>query len=218
MTKNLDTEPLRPLRVEGGFLGAMRAALEGWWREIFILTGLNLLWTVAFFSIVMMPPATAAMFYTARRVLQRDPFVGWGTFAQPIRRHWRAAWGWGLLFFLIAGVAGANLWLYRDALGTLWTLLRWLWATILVVWLTLNLFFWPLWFAEAAEYRTVRTTFRNSVAFLSANPFAALFATIAILLFATVSTLTGVLLGTLFMAWTALFATAILAAYLPRET
>ncbi len=142
-----------------------------------------------------MPPATAALFYVARRVLEGDPFVGWSTFAQPIRQHWRAMWGWGLAFLLILGVSSANLWLYRDMPGTAWTILRWLWATIFVLWFTLNLFFWPLWFASEEEHRTLRNTWRNSLAFLGANPVPALLLSILVLLLGTASVLTGIPLG-----------------------
>ncbi|MGH2542723.1 MAG: DUF624 domain-containing protein, partial [Ardenticatenaceae bacterium] len=216
MSSHSDAEPLEPLRIEGGSVGTVRAALSGWWREIFILTGLNLLWTITLFTVIALPPATAAIFFVARRVLEGDPFVGWETFAQPIRRYWAAAWRWGIVFFLVAGVAATNLWLYQDALGTIWDFLRWVWATILVVWVSLNLFFWPLWFAEEPAQRTLRATWRNCVAFLAANPLPALFVTIIVLLLGTLSFLTGIPLGILFMVWTALLATATLAAYLPR--
>lgn len=208
---------LRPLRIKGGIFGALRAASGGWWREVFVLTGLNLLWTLAAFSIVALPPATAAMFYVARQVLANDNFINWQTFWQPVRRYSWAAWRWGLVFFALAGVAAGNLWFYRNAPGTVWTILRWVWATLLVIWVILNLFFWPFWFAEDEAHRTLRTTWRNTLAFLSANPFPALFVTLIVCLLGTASFLYGVPLGVLFMSWTALLATATLAAYLPRE-
>ncbi|CAN5719165.1 hypothetical protein BH18ACT6_BH18ACT6_13560 [soil metagenome] len=212
-----DAGALRALRIKGGIFGALRASLQAWWREIFVLTGLNLLWTLAAFSIVALPPATAAMFYVARQVLANDHFISWQTFWQPLRRYWWDAWRWGLVFFALAGVAASNLWLYRDAPGTFWTILRWVWATLVVVWVILNLFFWPFWFAEDEAHRRVRTTWRNALAFVSANPFPALVVTLFVILLGTASFLFGVPLGVLFMSWTALFATATLAAYLPRE-
>ena len=208
---------LSPLRIKGGIPGALRAVLRGWWREIFVLTGLNLVWTLAAFSIVALPPATAAMFYVARHVLANDGFINWQSFWHPFRRYWRAAWGWGLVAFGLGGVAAANLWTYRDAPGTSWTILRSVWATFLVVWVVLNLFFWPFWFAEDEEHRTLGTTWRNSLAFLSAHPLPALFVTVIVLVLGFVSFLYGVPLGVLFMTWTALLATATLAAYLPAE-
>ena len=212
-----DAGALEPLRIKGGIPGALRAALGGWWREVFALTGLNLLWTLAAFSIVALPPATAAMFYVARQVLAKDSFINWQTFWQPFRRYWRGAWGWGLVFFALAGVAAGNLLFYRDAPGTVWTILRWVWATLLVLWVILNLFFWPFWFAEDEAHRTLRTTWRNALAFVTANPFPALVAAVFVFLLGTASFLFGVPLGVLSMSWTALLATATLAAYLPRD-
>ena len=212
-----DAGALRPLRINGGLGRALQAALGAWWREIFALTGLNLLWTVAAFSIVALPPATAAMFYVARQVLGNDSFVNWQTFWQPLRRYWRAAWAWGFVFFALSGVAAANLWIYRGAPGAVWTILRWVWATLLVLWVILNLFFWPFWFAEDEAHRKLRTTWRNALAFVTANPFPALFVTLIVVLLGVLSFLFGVPLGVLFMSWTALLATATLAAYLPRE-
>ena len=212
-----DAEALHSLRIKGGIFGAIQAAWRGWWREIFVLTGLNLLWTVAAFSIIALPPATAAMFNVARQVLANDSFINWQTFWQPFRRYWRAAWGWGLVFFALAGVAAANLWIYRDAPGTVWTVLRWLWATVLVLWVIVNLFFWPFWFAEDIAHRKLRTTWRNALSFVTANPLPAVFVGVIVFLLGFASFLFGVPLGVLFMSWTALLLTATLAAYLPRD-
>ncbi len=208
---------LRPLRIEGGMFQVLRTALGGWWREIFILTGLNLLWTMAALSIIAFPPATAAMFHVARQVLANDERITWQTFWRPFRRYWLAAWRWGLVFFGLAGVAASNLWLYQEAPGLGWTMLRWVWATFLFVWVIVNLFFWPLWFAEEESHRTLRTTYRNALAFLSANPLPAFIVALVALVLGTVSFLYGVPLGVLFISLTALLATATLAGYLPPE-
>ncbi len=157
------------------------------------------------------------MFYVARQVLVNDYFTGWQTFWVPLRRYWWVAWRWGLVFFALAGIAAANLWIYRDSLGPVAAMLRWVWATFLIVWVMLNLFFWPLWFVEDEAHRTVLATWRNALAFVSANPFPAFLVTLIVLLLGTASFLFGVPLGVLFMNWTALLATATLAAYLPRD-
>lgn len=207
-------EALYPLRIRGGFLGAVGAALGGWWREIYLFTALNLLWTAALFSLVALPPATAAVFYVARQVLAKD-YVDWRTFVEAIRRYFVPAWRWGLLFLVIGGVLAVNLWVYQDSAGRLLMWLRWTWAALLVFWAALNLFFWPFWFAQEASHRTVRVTLRNCLTFLRVNPLPSLLSTIVLLLLGTLSVLTGVFLGTVFMVWTALLATAVLAAYLP---
>jgi uncharacterized membrane protein YesL len=213
----LDGESLDPLRIRGGIFGAIRAALGGWWREIFLLTGLNLVWVLAFFTIIALPPATVAIFYVSRQVLTGDYLISWQTFWQPFRKHLVVSWMWGLVFFVVAAVAMANIWTYLEAPGALWTILRFLWVTMLLIWLAMNLFFWPFWFAQEPEYRTLRTTWGNTFTFLIANPGAALLSTLLVLLLGAASFLTGVLLGTLFMGWTALLATAMLAAHLPGE-
>ena len=209
--------PQRSLRFDGGYWGAVKAALDGWWREIFMLTGFNLMWTISLFTLFALPPATAALFFVTRRVLEGDPFIHLSTVVEPIRRYWRAAWAWAIVVFAIAGVASANLWMYQDAPGVFWTVMRWFWATVLVVWGALNLFFWPLWFAQDEAHRTLRGTWRNCVAFLAANPLPVLLTTLLVLVLGAASVLTGVLLGVIFMVWVALLANAVLAAYLPRE-
>jgi uncharacterized membrane protein YesL len=213
----LEGDTLDPLRIRGGIFGAIRAALGGWWREIFLLTGLNLVWVLAFFTVIALPPATVAIFFVARQVLTGDYLIGWQTFWQPFRRYFIASWTWALIFFVIAGVAMANIWSYLDAPGALWTVMRFLWVTMLLIWVTMNLFFWPFWFAQEPEYRTLRATWRNTFTFLVANPAAALLSTLLVLLLSAASFLTGVPLGTLFMVWTALLATAMLAAHLPPQ-
>lgn len=215
---DLDSLSLSPaLRIKGGFLGALSAAFRGWWREIFWLTSANMLWTLALFTIIALPPATAAIFYMARQVLREDYFVGWQTFWQPFRRYWQAAWRWGAIFLLVVVLLVSNLWFYQGSTGIVWRLLRWGWATILVLWLMLNLFFWPLWFVQEESYRTLRITWRNSLVFMSTNPLPLLFLTPIIFLLTTISFLFGIPLGIIFIAWTALLTTATLAAYLPDE-
>ena len=208
-------DELRPLRLPGGTWGAIRAALSGWWDKLALLTGLNILWAVALFTVVAAPPVTAALFYVARRVLEGDPFVGWESFTAALRATIGPAWRWALALVAAAAITLLNLWFYRDAPGLLWAALRGAWAMILLLWGTVNLFFWPIWFAQEPPYRTLRMTWRNALAFVALKPLPSLLAFFLTLLLATVAGLTGFLLGALFMVWTALLATATLAAQLP---
>ncbi|MCB0076003.1 MAG: hypothetical protein KDD73_01190 [Anaerolineales bacterium] len=211
----MEAQSVRPLRLPDGVRGALQAAVEGWWREIFVLTALNIVWAITLFTVVLAPISTAALIFVARRVLQRDPFVGWAMFLAAARRNAWPALRWGIVVMLIGGVTAANLWLYREAAGPSWAILRWIWTTIGVVWAALNLFFWPFWFAQEEGFRSLRTTWQNCFAFLLQNPAAAFLTMLLILALGIGSVLTGVLLGVLFMAATALITTAMVAAHLP---
>ena len=220
MTTTTDEEPSPvPLRVQGGFGGALRTTLRGWWEERYVLIFLNILWTMALVTVVALPPFTAALFAVAREAIQGQ-YVEWHSFSRPFRRYFKVAWAWGAAFFPIVAIALANLWLYRGAMGALWTALRWVWFIVLLAWTMVNLFFWPFWFAQEPMHRTLRTTWRNSLTFVVANPIPVILAVLTGLFVYTMvpRALFIVLFFLTLITWTALFATAVVAAYLPQQT
>jgi hypothetical protein len=94
------------------------------------------------------------------------------------------------------------------------------WFIVLLAWTMVNLFFWPFWFAQEPPHRTLRTTWRNSLTFVVANPIPVILVVLTGLFVYTMvpRALFIVLFFLTLITWTALFATAMVAAYLPRQT
>ncbi|MBK8902749.1 MAG: hypothetical protein IPM53_16285 [Anaerolineaceae bacterium] len=140
-------------------------AFAVWWDQWFILTILNIGWFVAQLFVVMGPPATAVLFAMTQRTLDGD-FWDHREVGQAFREMFWPAWRWGALNLLVVGVAAFNLLTYADAAGV-WNLLRMVWLVVLVLWGSLNLFYWPFWLEQ--DDRSMWTTYANCGRFLLLN-------------------------------------------------
>ena len=144
--------------------GVIGRSLRIWWDQWFILTILHIGWLIAQLLVVTGPPATAVLYAMTRRTVdgdfwdQRD---AWAVF----RRLFWPAWRWAALNGVLIGVAAFNLLVYEGAGG--WRLLRGVWIAALLVWGSLNLFYWPFWLAQADK--SMRTTYANCGRFLLLN-------------------------------------------------
>lgn len=134
-----------------------------WWDQWFILTLLNIGWFVAQLLLVTGPPATAVLYTMTRRTVDGDFWDQREVWAAFRRLFW-PAWRWGVLNAVVIGVAAFNLLAYDPAAGGVWRLLRAVWIGGLVVWGSLNLFYWPFWLAQADK--SMRTTYANCGRFL----------------------------------------------------
>jgi hypothetical protein len=176
-------------------------AVRLWWGEFFMLTFFNLSWLILQVPIVTGPPATAAMYLIARRVVDEellDPRHGW----QALRQVYWPAIKWGLANMVIAVFVVGNFWAYRAEIGLSWTVLRLVWGMIAVAWFAANLFYWPFWLAQ--EERSVWTTLRNSLVFMTKRPILAMTLTVISATLIIGGVLTTLPLAAALMAWLAL--------------
>jgi hypothetical protein len=112
------------------------------------------------------------------------------------------AWKWaGINLIVVAALVG-NFWLYRDKTGLNFTLLRFTWGVIFLVWFSINLFYWPFWMRQ--QKHSVVTTFKNSLMLLARHPALVMgFVILTCLLFAF-SFMTIIPLMVFAMAWLSL--------------
>jgi uncharacterized membrane protein YesL len=172
------------------------------WDEYASVLLLSALWLLAQVLIVPGPPATATLFDMARATRQGQFWSAadaWVAF----REHFWPAWRWGLPNLLVFGLGLYNLSVFWNVPGV-WATLRWVWLAVLLVWLGLNLFYWP--FYLAATDRSLRNTYANCARFWLLSPAtAAVLTVVAVVVgIAGVSTLLPVVLGVVF--WLALAA------------
>ena len=178
------------------------AATRRVWDEYMSVLLLSAGWLLAQVLIIPGPPATAALFAMARAT---HDGVFWSTAdaLAAFRALFWPAWRWGLPNLLVIGIGLYNISVFWNVPGV-WAGLRWLWLAGLLVWLGLNLFYWP--FYLAATDRSWRNTYANCGRFWLLHPLTAvvLLAVALVVGVAAVSTLLPVVLGAVF--WLALVA------------
>jgi len=183
-------------------LSILSAATRRAWDEYISVLLLSAAWLLAQVLVIPGPPATAALFAMARATYDGTFWSAadaWAAF----RAHFWPAWRWGLPNLLVIGIGLYNISVFWNVPG-IWAGLRWLWLAALLVWLGLNLFYWPFYLASAD--RSWRNTYANCARFWLLHPLAAavLLAVTLVVGVVAVSTLVPVVLGVVF--WLALVA------------
>ncbi len=176
-------------------------AISLWWREFVLFLFFNVMWLVLQIPIVTGPPATAAMYVVARRAADHeliDPLHGW----LALRAMFAPAWKWGVVNLLIVIPTVANFYLYQNASGIGWTVLRLVWGMLAVLWFAMNLFYWPFWLAQSDQ--RVVNTFRNSAVLVLKAPLFALTLAVICALIIAGSFLIALPVAAMLMAWLAL--------------
>lgn len=181
-------------------------AVRAWWQELLFLLLLNVVWLAAQFTIVLGPPATAALYAIARQIVDRE-LVGPADVWQAVRVHFSAAWIWGAAQILVYGVLSYNLAYYAGRGGLGFLTLRYAWTLMLVAWFAINLYYWPLYFAQTD--RRFMTTLSNAARMALLNPGFTLLYAVLTLLFITGSVLTAFFLGAVLGTWLALWGTLV---------
>ena len=185
-------------------MGALRVlghASRLWWKEWIGLILLNILWVVLQVPLVTGPPATAVLYAIARKVYDDEVWELpdlWGD----LRRLFWPAWRWALPNLLLGGILIWNFYAFQAVQGGVWSALRLAWATLLLLWFMLNLFYWPFWLAQ--EEKSVRLAYANSGRFLLRYGWTALFLALVGGLVLTVSVWTAVPLSAGAVCWLAL--------------
>ena len=171
------------------------------------IISLNILWFFVSLLIVTLIPATGALFYTMNLLAHGKP-AGFGDFFEGFRQYFWVSWRWGLLnvVIIVGGVSSLNFY------GTMETSVlsvagRMVVGTMLVVWLLMQVYTFPLIFEQ--EQPSLRTAFRNSLALLIKFPARSFGVALLIALVMGLTTLV------IYPAW--IFITASLSAYLANR-
>lgn len=177
-------------------------AIKLWWGEFLFLLLLNVVWLVAQLTIVFGPPATAALYVVAQKVVDRE-LVGFKDFWQAMRQHFGVSWLWGAAQIIVYGVLIFNMAFYGGREAVIYLSLRYAWTLLLFFWFAINLYFWPLYLAQT-EQRFGSSLGNASKMFLVNPGYTVLFALLALAL-VTISTLSGLLLGAALGTWLTLW-------------
>jgi len=157
--------------------GIVQFERYGW---LYILA--NMLAVALSLPIVTIPAAFAGLSrltYTAQTSHTTDMGEFWAGF--------RAAFGRGIVVgisnLVVIGILIVNFWSYRQQFGLFVALLRAIWTMILLCWLMVQLYLWPM--LDAMEAPTLRGGLRNAALMVSLNPvFSLILLAIVVLIFA----------------------------------
>jgi uncharacterized membrane protein YesL len=142
-------------------------ALRRWWDEFISVLLISALWLLAQITIIAGPPATATLFAMARRTYDGEYWSAkdaWSAF----KELFLPACIWALPNIVIIGLALYNISTFWNLPGGIWGGLRIVWLVGLLVWLALNLFYWP--FRLAAADKSMRNTYANCSRFWLLHP------------------------------------------------
>ena len=151
-------------------LQILTAATRRSWDEYMSVLLLSAAWLLAQVLVIPGPPATAALFAMARNTYDG---IYWnaGNVWYDFKALFIPAWKWALPNIAVVGLALYNLSTFWNVPGGAWGGLRVVWLVGLVLWLALNLFYWP--FYLAADDRSLRNTYANAGRFWLLHPLAA---------------------------------------------
>jgi uncharacterized membrane protein YesL len=169
-------EPLAALRV-------VRRAIRDGWDALFVVGALNLAWLALSVTVVLLPPATVALFESMDELASgRTP--GLREYFAFVRRRFLRAWIWAL--WAIAGItiASVNVQYWNDTSGSF----VWLSAASAVIGLLFAvslLYVWPFLFRQTEG--GLGRAIRNSILAVLAAPLFALTLALAIAVLVAVS-------------------------------
>ncbi len=170
----------------------MRAALSVFWRslqywsdEIALLVQLNAAWLLAMLLIIPGPPATAAMLVVANRMAHGE-LVSWGVARDAFRRYFWKSWAWAAINLAFVGVLIFNhLYYSANVTGLLLTAARVVWAVMALIWIGLQLYWFPLLLEMPGQ--PLILALRNAGRLASLNPAFTATLVILVLLFTAIS-------------------------------
>ena len=162
--------------------------LKDIWEELLPLCLVNLVWLFASLTVILFPVTLAGGYYVANRVARGKTF-GTRHYVEGIKMYWWRSLLWFLANLVVVLLIYVNLMFYPSQFEGLWvSIVGGFWLAVLIFWLTLQMYFWPL-LIEQDEPRML-LAWRNSAYLVLINPFYALFVASFHLLFLAVSVAT----------------------------
>jgi uncharacterized membrane protein YesL len=142
-----------PLRVIG-------QALTDWWDDWVQMVTVNLVWILAWLTVVLGPPATLGLLYVTNRLAHGEG-VGLGGLLEGGRRYFLKAWLWMLLNLVGTFIVGANIWFYAQ-FETVWAwFLRLFFLLLGLLWLVVQ--FYALPYLMEQEQKSLGLALRNGL-------------------------------------------------------
>ena len=136
------------------------------WDALVPLVTLNFIWFGLSLTVVLLPPATVAMF-EATHEMARGRQVDPPEYLRSVRRHFLRAWGWVVMNAVVLALVAVNLWFY-DRPEPWSAAIRSLFALAACAWLVAQLLTWPYVFEQ--DEPSLRRATRNALLTILAAP------------------------------------------------
>ncbi len=170
----------------------MLAGFRAAWRGLrhfnhrgYIYVWGNILWVVLSLPVITAPAAWAALVKMSF-LTQTTPSGSVGDMWEAFRAYLRQGVIMGVVNIILVGVTVYNLAAYWNDNDTVFVVLRGLWFLILAVWLMVQFYMWPLYFAM--KQPSLGGALRNAVVMVLLNPGFTLTVWIVVVLLVIVST------------------------------
>jgi len=196
-------------------MGVFWQTLKDSWEELLQLALMNLIWTLSWggpialstvvgnspalilpliaLGVILFPLSTVGRFY-ATNIVARGRTVHLSDFFEGIKRYWWRSLLWFLLTLLVVAILILNIVSYPSMFeGFIGVLLGGLSIAVLVFWIVMQLYFWPLILSQ--EEPKIWRAWRNAAYLIFANPFYAfLMLTFALVMLLLAGALTIILI------------------------
>jgi uncharacterized membrane protein YesL len=170
----------------------MLAGFRAAWRGLshfnhrgYIYVWGNILWVLLSLPVITAPAAWAALVKMSF-LTQTTPSGSLGDMWEAFRTYLRQGLIMGVVNILLVGITVYNLITYWNDNSTVFVVLRGLWFLILALWLMVQFYMWPLYFAM--KQPTLAGALRNAVVMVLLNPGFTLSLWLVVILIVLVST------------------------------
>lgn len=142
-------------------------ALRDWWDDWPIMVVVNLLFALAWLTIVLGPPATFGLYYVTHH-LARGQSLGPRGLIEGGRRYFLQSWLWFLLNLIVAAVLGANYFFYASLTPAWADYLKAVFVLLGLAWLVVQFFALPFFITQ--QEKRVGLALRNGLSAALAAP------------------------------------------------
>jgi uncharacterized membrane protein YesL len=188
---------VRPLEV-------LRLSFRDWWRNWLHLSVLNLVWVLAWASVVLGPPVTLAAHAYVLRLVREDEMPV-AEFVREVRANVGRGWAWALPQVALVAVFLVNMRFFEGFDGAWARVLELATVALLALWWLVQLYALPFLFVQ--ERRSLPLAWRNATYTLLASPAHGLALGVAALALVLVSVQLRVLVFLATPVWLALIGT-----------
>ncbi|GIV85441.1 MAG: hypothetical protein KatS3mg052_2448 [Candidatus Roseilinea sp.] len=153
-------------------IDAFRVAVKTFqdiWGEMFTLVLMNVFTLLCLIVIIPGPPSVMALYAVCNRIAN-DYAVSWEHYFAAFRQHFRKAWLYALVAFVVTALLIFNFWWYGAMFGrAVWA--QWVqgaWLAALFFWVAINFYIGAFYMEQ--QDRRWRVALRNSALVAGASP------------------------------------------------
>jgi uncharacterized membrane protein YesL len=142
-------------------------SIRTWWDDLTGLAMINLLWVLCWFTILLGPPATLAIYYISYELVGGQS-LGLSGFIEGIRKYFLKSWAWALVNLLVFVIIYSNILFYGNS--------EWIWVRGMplvmlilgLVWVVVQ--FYALPFLMHQDDKSLKIAWRNAYVIAVLNP------------------------------------------------